>query len=84
MFRREAIAAAVLLALSAAGRCHAQPHPDPFNYPADERWVAQWIWGHEMPHGAHGYFRAIVEVGPGLVSAWAQLSGDAGYTLMRT
>lgn len=47
----------------------------------EHRWQAQWIWGHEPPHGHLGFFRREWLVKEGLVSAWAQVSGDDGYTL---
>lgn len=45
-----------------------------------EAWHASWIWGPPQPNGPKGCFRKCIEVGPGLAQAWAQLSGDDGYT----
>lgn len=50
-------------------------------YPPEESWKAAWIWGPEKVHGHLGLFRKVVDVRGGLVSAWAQVSGDDGYTL---
>ena len=47
----------------------------------EHRWQAQWIWGHKLPHEHAGFFRREFVVQDGLVSAWAQMSGDDGYTL---
>src|ERR1035437_2815195 len=47
----------------------------------EHRWQAQWIWGHKLPHEHAGFFRREFVVKEGLVSAWAQMSGDDAYTL---
>ena len=68
------------LAMALLGGAPAGP-ADPFAYPADAEWRAQWVWGSEAPHGPNGWFRRTIQVGPGLTAAWAQMSGDDGYTL---
>ena len=48
---------------------------------AEDRWAAEWIWGPDRPFGSLGCFRRAFDVGPGLASARAQMSGDDHYTL---
>ncbi len=48
---------------------------------AEGQWQAKWIWGPDRPFGHLGFFRKVIEVGPGLVSAKALMSGDDGYAL---
>lgn len=50
------------------------------NDESSEPWLAKWIWGPVKPNGPTGFFRKTVEIRPGLRYAWAQLSGDDGYT----
>lgn len=74
------------LLLAASSRSAGAPPLDVTLRPATDAalsesgWRAQWIWGPDRPFGHLGFFRKVIEVGPGLVSATVQMSGDDGYT----
>lgn len=78
----------VLLSLMCAGLIWAEPQPPATvrcvaatHEAASEAWQGKWIWGAVTPNGPAGFFRKSISVRPGLRTAWAQMSGDDGYTL---
>ena len=48
---------------------------------ADEPWQAAWIWGPEMPHGSHGWFRRVFTLDGPPDRAIIQCSADDSFTL---